>query len=97
MVLQHSPWKNGAKRGYALSGPIPEYWPMYNSEKKMGKAITSTIITNGMRNAPAKREETFLLFNLQDVAGTQWDRGSLKFVKFFRLSSVAKRPPVVVA
>lgn len=84
MALHDSPWKNGAKRAYALSGPIPEYWPMYSSEKKMGRAITSTIITKGMRNAPGKGDN-ILLFNLQEEVG----RGFIKICQilppfFFR-------------
>lgn len=36
---------------------MPEYWPTYNSEKKMGRAIINTISTKGMRKAPAMESE----------------------------------------
>ena len=34
---------------------MPEYWPTNSSEKKMGKAITNTIMMKGIRKAPARR------------------------------------------
>lgn len=65
MLLRgHSPWKKGARRAYALTGPMPEYWPTNSSEKKMGKAITNTIMMKGIRKAPARRGEERRIYSI---------------------------------